>query len=98
MASKDILRKSAKGRECFIRLPSICSFNPEETVLAHLPSGYKGIKSNDYLGAFSCHKCHDEVDRRTMILEKDYVELAFRQGVERTQLWWIDNGYIGVIK
>ena len=28
-------RKEAKGRECMVRLPGICNFNPETTVLAH---------------------------------------------------------------
>jgi len=88
------LRESAKGQPCFVRLPNICNWNPETTVLAHLPSGGKGIKNHDMQGAFCCSSCHDEIDRRTMKLEKDYVELAFRQGVERTQNYWLSAGYV----
>ena len=98
MASKNILRKSAKGQNCFVRLPNICCHDPETTVLAHLPSGFKGLKNKDFLGSFCCHKCHAEVDRKTMLMDREYVELAFRQGVERTQLWWEENGYIGILK
>ncbi|VEI70653.1 82 prophage-derived uncharacterized protein ybcO [Serratia quinivorans] len=29
------LRKEAKGRDCQVRMPGICNFNPETTVLAH---------------------------------------------------------------
>lgn len=29
------LRKEARGRDCQVRLPGICNFNPETTVLAH---------------------------------------------------------------
>jgi hypothetical protein len=77
-----------------VRLEGICNFNPETTVLAHLPSGAKGKKNSDLQGAWCCSNCHDEVDRRTMIMDKEYVELSFRRGVERTQLWLEENGYI----
>ena len=77
---------SARGQECQIRLSGICSFNTEQTVFAHLPSGFKGFKNSDMQGAYACLHCHDEVDRRTMNLESDFVELEFRRGVEKTQL------------
>ena len=80
-----------------MRLPGICNFNPETTVLAHLNGGGMGTKKNDLFGAFCCSSCHDECDRRTMKMGKDYVELAFRQGVERTQLYWLQIGYIKII-
>jgi len=80
-----------------VRLPGICNFNPETTVLAHLNGGGMGTKKNDLFGAFCCSSCHDECDRRTMIMDKDYVELAFRQGVERTQLYWLQIGYIKIM-
>ncbi|BBI46989.1 hypothetical protein KPSA1B_105772 [Pseudomonas syringae pv. actinidiae] len=36
MTSKK-LRASAKGQDCTVRIPAICNYNPETTVLAHLP-------------------------------------------------------------
>lgn len=82
------LRKVAQGRDCMVRLPSICNHNPETTVLAHVRlagiSGM-GIKANDLLGAWCCSACHDAIDRRSnMDLDRDYVRLAHLEGMVRT--------------
>ena len=87
------LRESARGQDCLVRLPGVCNRNPETVVLAHLGGGGMGLKKRDVHGAFCCSSCHDEVDRRTWVFEKDYTELAHRQGVERTIDYWLDNGY-----
>ena len=61
------LRKEAKGRECTVRIPGVCNFNPETVVLAHLPiaglSGM-GMKTPDIIGAWACSDCHDCLDYR----------------------------------
>lgn len=87
------LRNSARGQDCLVRLPGVCNWNPETTVLAHLNGGGRGLKKRDVHGAFCCSSCHDEVDRRTRVFDVEYVELAHRQGVERTIDYWLDNGY-----
>jgi len=92
------LRKSAKGQPCMVRIPGVCNRNPDTTVLAHLNGGGMGMKRPDIFGAFSCSSCHDEVDRRTRIFDKEFAELSHRRGVERTQQWWLDNGFVGEIK
>lgn len=82
------LRKEAKSRECQVRLPGVCNFNPETTVLAHYRmAGLNGVgmKPDDIFGAWACSSCHDEIDRRTRKLETDYVRLAHSEGVFRTQ-------------
>lgn len=81
------LRKEAKDRDCMVRLPGICNFNPETTVLAHYrKAGISGIgqKSPDLIGAWACSACHDEIDRRTRNVDFDTVELAHLQGMART--------------
>lgn len=81
------LRREAKGRECQVRLSGICNHDPATTVLAHYRlSGTCGLgmKPNDLQGAWACSSCHDEVDRRTRILENEYVRLAHADGVIRT--------------
>lgn len=88
------LRESARGQECLVRLPGVCNRNPETVVLAHLGGGGMGMKKKDIHASFCCSSCHDEVDRRTWVFEKDYTELAHRQGVERTQDYWIENGMV----
>jgi hypothetical protein len=71
-----------------VRLPNICNFNNETTVLAHYRlaglSGM-GIKSDDLIGAWACSACHDAIDRRSNTdLDRDYVRLAHLEGVVRT--------------
>lgn len=91
------LRDSARGQECMLRLPGICNRNPETTVLAHLNGGGMGIKKSDIFAAFCCSSCHDEIDGRTMKLDRDHAELEHRRGVERTQEYWLRNGFIKIV-
>ncbi|WP_289281545.1 MULTISPECIES: DUF1364 domain-containing protein [unclassified Methylophaga] len=91
------MRKSARGQECQVRLIGICNFNPETTVLAHLGGGGIGMKKNDIHGAFCCSACHDALDGRTKyLIDKETLELAHRQGVERTQDIWLKMGLIKI--
>jgi hypothetical protein len=91
------LRKSAKGRECQIRIPGVCNGNPETVVLCHLPGGGMGAKSHDMFGAFGCHACHDVVDYRVISeWHAKTIELWFIQGVFRTQQIWLEEGLINV--
>jgi hypothetical protein len=91
------LRDSARNQPCLVRLPGICNFNPETTVLAHLNGGGIGAKKSDTQAAFCCSACHDELDRRTRYMDAELVELEHRRGVERTQEYWVQNGFIKVI-
>lgn len=89
------LRKEARGRACQVRLPGICNCNPETTVLAHLRMAGitgMGMKAPDALGAHACSACHDEIDRRTRTLERDFVRLAFFEGMARTQALLVHEG------
>ncbi|MGP2964128.1 DUF1364 domain-containing protein [Serratia ureilytica] len=82
------LRKEARGRDCQIRIPGICNFNPETTVLAHYRlAGTSGtaIKPDDAQGAWACSACHDEVDRRTRLIDANDARLMHAEGVMRTQ-------------
>ena len=86
------IRRSAKGEQCTVRLPFICTHNPETVVLAHgNGSAYDkgmGAKSRDWQAAYCCAACHDVVDRRRKPPEgwtHDDVKLAFAEGVMRTQ-------------
>jgi hypothetical protein len=80
-----------------VRLPGICNFDPETTVLAHYRMhGLSGIgmKSPDLFGAWACSACHDEVDRRTQITRAVFVQVAHLEGVLRTQQALILEGAI----
>lgn len=60
------IRNAARDQNCTLRL-SECNFNPETTVLAHLPNGFKGMsmKGFDTIAVFACSSCHDHIDSRT---------------------------------
>lgn len=91
------LRNSAKGRDCQIRLPFICDYNNETTVLAHLSGGGMGMKRNDIHGAFSCAACHDVVDGRVGVdteLNREEIQIYFYQAIIRTQEIWLKEGLI----
>ena len=89
------LRKSAKMQDCQIRLPMICNFNSETTILAHLGGAGMGRKHDDLFGAFSCSNCHDAIDGRIKTrLTQDDLKLAILEGMQRTQQIWLDNGDI----
>lgn len=62
------LTKEARGRDCQVRLPGICNFNTETTVLAHYRLAGTcggGMKPDDGQGAWACSGCHDAIDSRT---------------------------------
>jgi hypothetical protein len=91
------LRNAAEMRPCMVRLPEICTHNDAQTVLAHVRmAGITGAgqKAPDLLGAWACNNCHSEVDGRSRILERDFVRLAFYEGVLRTQYALIQEGKI----
>jgi hypothetical protein len=61
------LRKLARGKPCYMRLPSVCTHNTEQTVLAHLRRGNVagvGEKPNDLCGLPACEACHSALDGR----------------------------------
>jgi len=59
------LRKQAKGPQCTIRVPRVCNFSPETSVLTHyrMPGLCgTGMKPDDLLAAIGCNSYHDAVD------------------------------------
>lgn len=98
MTKKTKLRDSARGRECQIRIPGVCSGNPETTVLCHLPGGGMGRKQPDLFAAFGCSECHACADGH--ILPRPFPEHVIRRylldGVIRTQQIWLDEGLIEI--
>lgn len=85
------LRASARGQDCTLRLPGTCNFNPETTVLAHLPCGQKGMgmKSPDNMAIFCCSACHDVLDGRARGEPIDYQDVL--RALAETQAVWIDQ-------
>lgn len=93
------LRKLARGRDCQVRVPGVCNFDAETTVLAHYRLAGTcgmGLKPHDLLGAWACSSCHDEVDRRTRNLDPDSAALMHLEGVIRTLSILIREGVISI--
>lgn len=91
------LTKEANGRDCQVRINGVCNHNPETTVLAHYRMAGTcgtGIKPNDLQGAWACSSCHDEIDRRTRIMDSEFVRLCHAEGVMRTQAILIKEGVV----
>jgi uncharacterized CHY-type Zn-finger protein len=91
------LRESARGADCMIRIPGICSFNNEETVLAHVNGAGMGIKADDTEASFACYPCHCAVDSKPTVRHSFTtadIKLMFLQGCVRTRDYWRENGYI----
>ncbi|MBA5202212.1 DUF1364 domain-containing protein [Pectobacterium aroidearum] len=80
-------KEEARGRDCQIRIPGVCNFNPETTVLTHYRLAGTcgtGIKPDDRQAAWGCSACHDEVDRRTRHIDTEAARLCHAEGVMRT--------------
>ena len=88
----------ARGKPCFIRLPTICNGNAETTVLAHYRlSGISGtgLKPPDIVACPSCSDCHDAADRRRYTdLDREYVRLAHAEGILRWLAWLAGEDHI----
>ena len=94
------IRNSARGEDCTFQVVGVCNYNPETTVLCHLPSMSKGIgtKSDDICSAYGCSSCHDAIDRRVINEEfEDHREWYMRRAMVRTWRRLIDMGIV-VIK
>ncbi|PWI82119.1 DUF1364 domain-containing protein [Enterobacter sp. CGMCC 5087] len=95
---KTDLRKQARGRECTVRIPGICNFNPETSVLAHYRLAGTcgtGCKPDDLQGAISCNCCHDAIDGRAKTdFSHDELKLMHAEGVMRTLAIWRKEGFI----
>jgi len=91
------LRKSAKGRQCQVRVIGHCNWNPETVVLAHIGGAGMGMKANDIHGAFCCSSCHDVYGMRAPSrFTRDEIKLAFLQGVIATQRIWLGEGLLRI--
>lgn len=82
------LRDAARNMDCQVRLPGICNFRPETTVLAHYRlSGTcgTGIKPIDLIGSWACSDCHDAIDQRSKTaFNREQLDLHHLEGMVRT--------------
>ena len=92
------LRKEARGRPCYVRLPG-CTGGGDDTVLAHYRlAGYcgTGMKPPDIMGAWACDVCHSVADGRMLLkgYSRDEIRLAHAEGVIRTVEQLVKEGKV----
>ncbi|MGQ0834984.1 MAG: nuclease domain-containing protein [Gammaproteobacteria bacterium] len=87
------LRQLARGKPCMCRIPAVCNWDIETTVLAHIRRGFygRGIKPPDTCGVWACSACHDVLDGRvkSSYTESDLDSIALRALCQ--QLEWYDK-------
>lgn len=82
---KNDLRKEARGRECQIRIPRVCNFNPETTVLCHMGGGGMAMKHHDILASWGCSNCHGAIDGQIKTdFTRDELKIMHYEGMWRT--------------
>jgi len=63
----DKIRRSARGQPCTLRIPGVCTGDPETTVACHVQApgmGAMGGKQSDLHVIHGCAACHAVLDRR----------------------------------
>lgn len=91
------LRKAAQGEDCTIRIPGVCTWNREETVLCHMNGAGLALKDDDTEAAFGCYACHCAVDGKPTVkhgFTKDEIKLMFFEGCKRTRERFRELGLI----
>lgn len=90
------ITKSARGEDCQIRIPGICTHNPDETVFCHDNGAGLAIKKPDCEGAYGCSACHDVVDgrRQSVNFTRDQIRIMFFEGQQRTRIKLMAKGLI----
>lgn len=95
----DTIRRSAEGRDCTLRLPRVCNFDPSTTVLAHLPGHSRGtgLKVSDIHAVYACHACHLTIDThswgRAGLSVADVLDAMLR-ALDETHLIMIEAGLL----
>ena len=81
---------SARGEDCTLRIPGVCNWDTESTILAHLRRGWNcgtGMKPHDDDAVYACSACHDAIgDGSRRRLERLGLEGAVIDALLRTRL------------
>lgn len=95
------IRESARGEQCAIRIPGICTHDPAQTVWSHANGSAAGkgigMKAIDLLGAYACFRCHAVYDRQLPLpdgMTRQDVKLAWWEGHARSLVILKQKGLI----
>ncbi|WP_067097900.1 DUF1364 domain-containing protein [Marinomonas atlantica] len=91
------IRNSARGQDCALRIPGVCNFNPETTVLAHVGRNRgMSIKCHDTFAVYACDSCHMAIDGHSMTMDRGTKAQYVLDAVEETQAKLLEQGLIKV--
>mgnify|MGYP003660716239 FL=1 len=81
-----------------MRIPGVCNFNTETTVLAHVRRGNPGMgkKPPDICGVLACSDCHDAIDHRNNMgaYTPAAMDTMILDGLCRTLTIWTDENLL----
>jgi hypothetical protein len=82
------LTEMARDQPCWLKLPHICDGGGETTVYAHYRDQSLGfaLSQKGLLGCPVCAPCHDAVDGRSHMLERDWVRRIHLE--QAVRYWW----------
>lgn len=89
------ITKSARGKDCQVRVMGVCRGDTETTVFAHLNGGGMGRKHSDLHGAYACRDCHAWLDGEYVKdSTREQRDFEHMQGIIRTQAILLSEGLI----
>ena len=96
-----VLREGARGEQCTVQIPGVCSGDPETTVLAHInwTGGVMGGKTDDISACYACDKCHavlDARDLRQWVANAEHIDWFRGRAMAATLRRMIEKGEITV--
>ncbi|MDO6718832.1 DUF1364 family protein [Psychrosphaera sp. 1_MG-2023] len=94
------LRESARGRECQIRIPGVCNYDTDTTVLAHVgKNSGMGMKAHDIESAHGCSDCHGVLDGQIQSrFSNQELRLFGYEAAERTRAIFLELDLLRVKK
>lgn len=91
---------SANGEDCQVRIPGVCTFDPEKTIWSHCRHGAagkgRGLKALDIAGAYACTACDAAYDQMIGVkhMTRAEVDLDWFHGHVRSLVILKDKGLI----
>ena len=88
------ITKSARNENCTLRIPGVCNFNTDTTVLCHKNGGGMGFKHHSIHSCYGCSSCHDWLDNRGSVTSTEKRDAEFLRAMIETQSILIRKGLI----
>ncbi len=91
---------SARGEDCQVRIPGVCTFDPEKTIWSHCRHGAAGkgksIKALDVAGAYACTACDACYDQMQGAkgMTREQIDLDWFMGHMRSLVLLAQKGLI----